>query len=387
MAKGNLLSLSHQLSFMSECFLHFDSSTNNRDLLYLSGFTAPDPFIYLKVDGMESLFVSRMEHGRAEEESKIADVRVFPAIGRSDSKFDYYKKVMMQVLTEARSSDLEVRVTPSFPSFLYQELKDENYNVEIDYSTIQDMRVIKSSEEVSCIEDVQRKAELALREVVKSLEGSREKGEYLVRDDELVTSEGLRFILESGLLKQGCHALETIVSCGSLSANPHYRGEGPIRVGQPIVIDLFPRSESTMYYADITRTFVVGKPDTELVDMYETVREAQEAAFRTLSAGVSGYEVHNEVCDHFEGKGYKTLRSGAEEGFIHGTGHGLGLEIHERPYLAPGGEILARQNVVTVEPGLYYKDVGGVRIEDLVVITKKGYKNLTGFEKRLEVEL
>ena len=372
---------------MSECFLHFDSSTNNRDLLYLSGFTAPDPFIYLRVDGRESLFVSRMEHGRAEEESKIADIRVFPAIGKSDGKFDYYKKAMIQVLAETGSSDLKVRVSPSFPSFLYQELKSENHNVEIDYSTVQDMRVIKSAEEVSYIQDVQRKAEIALRELVKSLESSREKGEYLVRGEEVVTSEGLRFILESSLLKQGCRALDTIVSCGPLSANPHSRGEGPIRVGQPIVIDLFPRSESTMYYADITRTLVAGKPDTELVDMYETVRGAQEVAFRTLRDGVSGGEVHNEVCDHFEEKGYKTLRDGAEVGFIHGTGHGLGLEIHERPYLAPGGEVLARQNVVTVEPGLYYKDVGGVRIEDLVVVTKKGYKNLTGFEKRLEVEL
>jgi len=372
---------------MSECFLHFDSSTNNRDLLYLSGFTAPDPFIYLKVDGSETLFVSRMELGRAEEESKISDVRVFPAVGMSDGKFDFYKKVMMQVLTETGNSEMKVLVSPSFPSFLYQELKRENHNVEIDYSTVQDMRLVKSAKEVSCIEDVQRKAELALHEVVKSLEKSKEKGEYLMRGGEVVTSEGLRFILESSLLKQGCHALETIVSSGTLSANPHSRGEGPIRVGQPIVIDLFPKSESTMYYADITRTFVVGRPDAGLVDMYETVMGAQDTAFRVLRDGVSGHEVHNEVCDYIEGQGYKTLRSGAEEGFIHGTGHGLGLEIHERPYLAPGGENLTNQNVVTVEPGLYYKAVGGVRIEDLVVITKKGYKNLTGFEKRLEVEL
>jgi Xaa-Pro aminopeptidase len=137
----------------------------------------------------------------------------------------------------------------------------------------------------------------------------------------------------------------------------------------------------------MTRTFVRGTPDAAAHAFYETTEEALAAALDTIEAGVTGEAVHHAVCDVYEDAGYATLRSdeAAETGFIHSTGHGVGLEVHEEPRLSETGEELEAGNVVTVEPGLYDPDVGGVRVEDLVVVTEDGYENLTEYPHRFEL--
>ena len=202
----------------------------------------------------------------------------------------------------------------------------------------------------------------------------------------ILTSEKLRTIIHQTLLAEGCAGEHTIVSCGHHSIDPHDRGSGPIYAHQPIIMDIFPRSELTLYYADFTRTVVRGKASSRLKKMYAVVKEGQDIAFKMIRHGIAVKKVHEALRTRFAQLGFKTgLKDGRRQGFFHSTGHGLGLEIHEPPRISAGDDILKAGQVVTVEPGLYYKGVGGVRLEDVVVVTKKGCKNLTRFSRILEV--
>jgi Xaa-Pro aminopeptidase len=134
----------------------------------------------------------------------------------------------------------------------------------------------------------------------------------------------------------------------------------------------------------MSRTVLRGDAPAELFDMYSAVQEAQNIALKMLRPGISGAEIHLAVVDHFEQSGFQTnLDNG--QGFIHSTGHGLGLEVHELPLLSKRGGLLEKGNVVTVEPGLYYPSIGGVRLEDVAVITLNGNRNITQFPKEFVI--
>jgi Xaa-Pro aminopeptidase len=197
--------------------------------------------------------------------------------------------------------------------------------------------------------------------------------------------------IEVTLLGERCGLDEAIVACGADGAEPHNRGSGPLRSGEPIVVDIFPRSKTTNYHGDMTRTFVVGQPDERAREFYDLTREAFEAALAAVEPGATGAEVHAAACEVYEDAGFPTLRNdpGTETGYIHSTGHGVGLEVHEGPSVGEhADEPLEPGHVVTIEPGLYDPEVGGVRIEDLVVVREagegtdggeRGYENLTDY--------
>jgi len=193
------------------------------------------------------------------------------------------------------------------------------------------------------------------------------------------------------LLRHNCAADGTIAAGGPQGADPHERGHGPLKAGESIIVDIFPRDLSTRYYADMTRTFVKGEPNEGLQKMYDAVLESQEAALSMIKAGINGRDVHRKVADILHEAGYKTNVHDQEpgkpltEGFFHGTGHGVGLEIHEAPRIAPVDEELIPGDVVSVEPGVYDPEVGGVRIEDLVVVNEDGCRNLTSYPKEFVV--
>ncbi|ERH13083.1 MAG: Xaa-pro aminopeptidase, partial [halophilic archaeon J07HB67] len=210
----------------------------------------------------------------------------------------------------------------------------------------------------------------------------------LRHDGAPLTSERVRREIEITLLGENCALDETIVACGADGADPHERGSGTLYADEPIIVDIFPQDKTTKYHGDVTRTFLVGEPTDELRRRYDLTHEAMEAALETVAAGVSGSAVHDAVCDTYEAAGYATLRSDptTETGFIHSTGHGLGLEVHEVPSVAPRGETLRPGHVITIEPGLYDPEVGGVRIEDTVVVTEDGYRNLTDYPVELVVD-
>ena len=201
-----------------------------------------------------------------------------------------------------------------------------------------------------------------------------------------LTSERVRYLIHHRLLELDCVAEHTIVACGTAGCDPHEEGSGALQAHQPIVIDIFPRSASTRYFGDITRTVVKGGASDRLKGMYETVRRAQELAFSQVHSGADGVAIHRGILELFEQAGYATgERDGRMQGFFHGTGHGLGLEIHEAPSISSRGGPLEAGHVVTVEPGLYYADVGGVRIEDVVAVGDDGCRLLTRFPKFLEL--
>jgi Xaa-Pro aminopeptidase len=202
-----------------------------------------------------------------------------------------------------------------------------------------------------------------------------------------LTSEKLRAIIDTAILQAGGLASHTIVAGGRQGCAPHEPGHGVLRANEPIILDVFPRSQKTGYFGDITRTVVKGRAREALRQLYYTVERGQELAFEHFQNKARGREVHQKVQEFFEKEGYKTGKmNGRMQGFFHGTGHGLGLEIHEAPRVGPNStEALQVGHVVTVEPGLYYPELGGVRLEDVAFITGNGPRNLTKFEKVLEV--
>ena len=188
------------------------------------------------------------------------------------------------------------------------------------------------------------------------------------------------------IFARGCIPAHTIVAPGQHGCDPHDVGSGPIRAGEPIIIDIFPRSEKTGYFADITRTVVKGAPKPRVCEMYDAVLAAQRGALRMIRHGAVASDIHGAILAQFEKRGFKTGQiDGRMQGFFHGTGHGLGLEIHEPPRIAMNDTRLEAGMVVTVEPGLYYAGIGGMRIEDTVLVTRTGIRNLTRFPKFLEV--
>jgi Xaa-Pro aminopeptidase len=202
-----------------------------------------------------------------------------------------------------------------------------------------------------------------------------------------LTSEKLRSVIDCAILQACGLAANTIVAGGKQACDPHERGCGPLRANEPVIIDIFPRSQKTGYFGDITRTVVRGRANEAVKKLYDTVWRGQKIGFEKIHANTPTADVHKAVQNYFIQQGYKTGRhNGRMEGFFHGTGHGLGLEIHEAPRLgATSTGKLRPGHVVTVEPGLYYPEIGGVRLEDVALVTGNGAKNLTRFEKVLEI--
>jgi Xaa-Pro aminopeptidase len=188
-------------------------------------------------------------------------------------------------------------------------------------------------------------------------------------------------------VKGGCRSENEIVSSGKNTSQPHNMGKGPVYANQPIIIDIYPSSVRNRYFADMTRTVVKGKASPEIKKLYNTVLEGQKLAIKNVKAGVGINSLYKSVIDYFEESGYRTeLGTRNPQGFIHGLGHGVGLEIHESPSLKlRNNQKLEAGNVVTIEPGLYYPNIGGVRIEDMVLVKGNGYENLTKFPKVLEI--
>jgi len=271
---------------------------------------------------------------------------------------------------------------------LRQELRALKIGVAIQKGTVFPQRELKSAEELKKISAALIMAEVGLAEAIQALRNSKigRKRKLLYRNLPL-TSEKLRAIIDTAIVQAGGLVNHTIVAGGVQACDPHEQGHGPLRANEPIIIDVFPRSQRTGYFGDITRTVVKGRASEPLRRLYHTVERAQELAFENFHKAARARDVHERILEFFKKEGYKTgKRDGRMQGFFHGTGHGLGLEIHEAPRVGlTSTDILKKGHVVTVEPGLYYPGLGGVRLEDVAYITENGARNLTKFEKVLEV--
>lgn len=362
-----------------------DDDASDSDQRYVSGFDAPDSYQTLVTPAGVHLLVSGLEYGRARKEAN-ADTVMRTADYDYRSLLEEYGPYEGGVRGIARflaDHDAEsIAVPRSFPTGTADGLRDQGLSVTVETEGIVEyIRAVKTDEEIDRVRAVQRANEAAMATAESLLATADVEDALLVHDGEELTSERVKEEIEVTLLRHGCSLDETIVACGADAADPHDRGSGPLAVDELIVIDIFPRDKETKYFGDMTRTFVRGEPSAEARRRYEVTRNAYEAALEAVEAGVTGADVHDAACDVIEEAGYETLRSdpGAETGFIHSTGHGVGLDVHEQPSISPEGGELRTGHVITIEPGIYDPDVGGVRIEDLVVVTEDGYENLTDY--------
>jgi len=368
-----------------------DADSETSDQYYLSGFDAPDPFVTLYDGETHLLFPRSLEYARAVRESRAETVQRYVDFDHTSYIEEYGSEAATSyVLADfLESYGVESVAVPSrFPLATADGLRDRGVDVTADRDdTITGIRATKTDAEIEHVRAAQRANEAAMAAAEELIADATVRDGTLYHGEDPLTSERVKEEVEVTLLRHGCALDETIVACGADAADPHERGSGPLAADEPVIVDIFPRDKSTKYHADMTRTFVRGEPRDTVREWFDLTAEAKAAALDAVEPGVTGEAVHDAACDVYEEAGYETLRSNpdAETGFIHSTGHGVGLDVHELPSLAPGGEELEPGHVVTIEPGLYDPAVGGMRIEDLLVVTADGHENLTEYHRELVV--
>lgn len=369
-----------------------EADSTNADQYYLSGFDAPDPFVTLYDGVVRLLFARGLEYGRAVREARAETVERGTTYDYEENMANHGRHAgwhrTLAAFLEGHGVT-SVATPPDFGLRTADGLRDQDIEVTPDQSSVlQEMRATKNEVEAENIRTAQAATEAAMARVEELLDEATADGAGILQhDDAVLTSERVKEEIEITLLRHGCALEDTIVACGENAADPHDRGSGPLYAGEAIVVDIFPRHKTNRYHADMTRTFCVGDPSATIQEWYDLTTEAKAAALARVEPGATGEEVHDAVCDIYEDAGITTLRSDpqAETGFLHSTGHGVGLEVHELPRISSDAGELEPGHVLTIEPGIYDPHIGGVRIEDLVLVTEDGYENLTDYEESLQV--
>ncbi len=373
-----------------EHLLIVSDSERDADMLYAVGMFVPDPFIYLHTRGRCYLVMSDLEFDRARRQAPHCTVLSLSHYQRKLRKAGVERPGIPEVTAAVlRGRGIGRVVVPqSFPHGLAVDLQRRGVNVTPRPGSFFPDRECKSVAEVKMISAALRIAEIGMAEAIRVLKRARVgKGGRLIYRGAPLTSEKLRASIDTAILQAGGVAGHTIVAGGKQACDPHEEGHGPLRANEPIILDIFPRAQQTGYFGDLTRTVVRGRASEGVRKLYDTVLRGQQLAFQRMRTGSPTAAVHQGVQEFFVREGYRTgKRNGRMQGFFHGTGHGLGLEIHEAPRvgLNSAGE-LRPGHVVTVEPGLYYPELGGVRLEDVALITRSRPRNLTRIAKVLEI--
>jgi Xaa-Pro aminopeptidase len=346
----------------------------------------PDPFLYLERNGdrhavLTSFEVSRVEptgvHAHPMEEFGY-DELLAQGLPRHE--------VLMRTLVDGvQTVGVTDAVVPhDFPVELADRLRDVGVKLTPDHDFFAQRRRVKNETELEGIRRAQRGTEAGMAAARDMLRTAEPSNGTVVLDGEPLTSERLKAKIIEVFNEHNLVSDEMIVAIGGQAASGHDMGSGPIAPGQAIVIDLFPRDRETGCYADMTRTFVVGDIPDELAEYHRLVHDALMKSIAAVRADEQGSEVFRLVCDVFHEAGYPTQLSKQPgevlaNGFFHGLGHGVGLEVHEPPWLSRDPSRLVAGDFITLEPGLYRQGWGGVRLEDLVLVTEDGAENLTRF--------
>ena len=365
------------------------ASETDSNLYYATRFPAPDPFIFLRVKGEKILVMSDLEVDRARATATVDTVLSYTEyetrFKRREGAHPTAIDVVDLVLKERGVTQLLVPENFSFEHA--RRLQAKGYELSTKREPFFEERALKTGEEVAAIEAAQRAVESAVHRVIDLLGAASVRDGLIVHEGGPVTSERIKKLINVALMEQDCISQHTIIAGGLQACDPHNEGSGPLRAGELIVMDIFPRNATTRYFADMSRTVLKGRAGPEKKRLFETVLAAQEEAIASVRDGADGQKIHARVLERFEQAGYKTgLIDGRMQGFFHGTGHGVGIDIHEAPRIGKTGSPLKAGHVVTVEPGLYYPDLGGVRIEDMVLVEPGGCRNLTNFPKVLEID-
>jgi Xaa-Pro aminopeptidase len=373
-----------------ENILMVANSVSNANMLYAVGVFVREPFVYFRVRGKCWVAAGDQDIDCVRRQVRHCRVislsRCHRQIRQEGVETPGWAHLIRYLLR--RRGVKKVAVPEDFPLGLAQDLRRLKIMVKAIAGDFFPEREIKSAEEVKKISAALMMAEVGLAEGIQLLESAKigKRGQLLYRDLPL-TAERLRAVIEVAVLQAGGHAHQTIVAAGRQSSNPDELGHGRLMAHQPIILSICPRSQKTGYFGDITRTVVKGRASEPVRRLYATVLEGQKLAFRTLEPKVPAHTVHRAVQGYFEKEGYRTgNQQGRLRGFFHSTGHGVGLELHETPKLSANSPSLLRPGqVVTIQPGLYYPEIGGVRLEDMAFITASRPRNLTQFEKVLEI--
>lgn len=369
--------------------LYADSAVN-ADQLYLGRAFVPDPFISFTVGRKKYAVVNALEFGRMKRESEFDVVLPLESfIERGRKRFPDRKIAAAEVISLiARDYKIKSFVVPDdFPAGLATRLTNLKVKIEVAEGAIFPQREIKSDAEAEALREGNRCSAAGIGAAERVLRASKIKGGKLIFEGKPLTSERLKLAIEVGCLEAGAVSLDTIAAGGDQACDPHGRGTGPLRANELIIVDVFPRVVKTGYYGDMTRTFLKGRASDAQRKLVAAVREAQLAALKKIKAGVDGHDVHQQVLDTFARHGYETKHTDqGSVGFFHGTGHGLGLAVHEPPRVNATHYRLKRGSVVTVEPGLYYPGLGGCRIEDVVQVTDSTPKLLSKFHYDWELK-
>lgn len=364
-------------------------SETDANIYYASHFLAPDPFIYLKTKGKSFLLMSDLEVDRARAQSKVDQVLPY-----SDYESEAKKQGVdapsvadvVHLFMEAEGEDGAWLVPGNFPLAYGDTLRKRGHILVTKEEPFFEQRARKTEAEITAVRQAQLAIENALDKTIDLLRKSEIKEGLLYLEGALLTSEFVRNRLHIDLMEAGYLGQHTIVSCGVDACDPHNEGGGPLRAHEAIIFDIFPRSIKSRYHADMTRTFVKGCAPDPIKRLYDTVLEGQLLGIAQIRSGAHGKAIHDSITQLFEKRGYQTgVIDGRMQGFFHGTGHGIGLDIHEPPRISKRDAVLQAGEVVTVEPGLYYPKIGAVRIEDMVLVEENGCRNLTTYPKQLEI--
>jgi len=364
--------------------LLYSGTEHGPDALYFGRVDVPDPFVAFGLRGKKYAIVSALEFGRVKRTSDF-DV-VLPLEGfmrRARELWPQRKPGAAEVIFLAAKDFRQTRFTvpEDFPAGVYDKLFELGLDLEIADGALFPEREIKTPAEAAAIREGNRCSARGFAAAESILRASKVRGRTLVHRGRTVTSERLKFAIEAAILEAGGVSSNTIVAGGDQACDPHDRGSGPLRPHELIIVDIFPRVTATGYYGDMTRTFLRGRASEAQQRLVAAVRAAQLAAIKMIRAGVNGRAVHNRVVEVFAAGGFETKHTArGSVGFFHGTGHGLGLAVHELPRMSPTIDyILKPSSVVTVEPGLYYPGLGGCRIEDVVQVTAGKPKMLSRY--------
>ena len=359
----------------------YADSEQDPDQRYLAGFFVPDPFLSLRIGRKKIGVFSDLEINRAKNESQLTDVLSMVAVERSAKEWlgKSAATVVDQITWLANVYHIDLfRVPQNFPVWISEGLHRHNFDFQVIEGALFPKRLEKSALEAELIREGNRCSAAGFRVVKKILQASQIRNGFIYFEGKKLTSERLREEIEFVCLRMGGVALHTIVAGGDQACDPHCGGSGSLKANELIIVDIFPRMKKHGYFGDMTRTFLKGKASDAQRKLVKTVRAAHKLGISMIKGGIQGNKVHEAINKLFRDAGFKTERvNGVPTGFFHGTGHGLGLELHEPLRIGANKLTLKPGFVLTIEPGLYYPGLGGCRIEDVVWLTKTGCEMLS----------
>lgn len=356
----------------------------NNWLYHQLRFLVGDPTALIQFPDGHRLFILRdIEMHRAEQHARADSIHCpadfAPAGGLSGDRETATAQSLAECLCQ--KGIREVVSDRTLPLLFAHEMQARGIQVVCDGSLGVMERRSKDSQEVDWLRHAQSVTEGAIELACRMIGRAEVQGEQLMHEGEPLTSERVRQEVDVWLLGRGFDNVPSIVAGGAQGFDCHDLGSGPLKTGQPVIVDIFPRDRSSRYNGDCTRTVVHGQVPDEVKRMHAAVVEAKAAATDACKAGATGEQVHAATAQVINAHGYEMGLPKGEApddfcGMVHGTGHGIGLEVHEPPLLDQGGPELLVGDALTIEPGLYSKRLGGIRIEDMVVVTADGCLNL-----------